>query len=186
LWPNGWTDQGETWDAGRPRPWPHYIRWGLSSPSTKEAQRPNFRPISCGQMDGWIKMPLGRNVGLNPTDIVLDGNPAPIPQKGTELPQFSAYVYCGQKAGMIKMPLRIQVDLGPFHIVLDGDPALLPHKKKGTAQFWAHVCCGQTPGWMQMPLGTKIGLGPGDIVLHGDPVTPQKRHRPPIFRRCLL
>ena len=23
LWPNGWTDQDETWHAGRPRPWPH-------------------------------------------------------------------------------------------------------------------------------------------------------------------
>jgi len=22
LWPNGWTDQDETWHAGRPRPWP--------------------------------------------------------------------------------------------------------------------------------------------------------------------
>jgi len=30
LWPNGWTDQDETWHAGRPRPWPHCIRWGAS------------------------------------------------------------------------------------------------------------------------------------------------------------
>ena len=40
LWPNGWTDQDETWHAGRPRPWSHCVRWGPSSPS------PNFRPIS--------------------------------------------------------------------------------------------------------------------------------------------
>jgi len=26
LWPNGWTDQDETWHAGRPRPWPHCVR----------------------------------------------------------------------------------------------------------------------------------------------------------------
>ena len=25
LWPNGWTDQDETWLAGRPRPWPHCV-----------------------------------------------------------------------------------------------------------------------------------------------------------------
>jgi len=25
LWPNGWTDQDETWRAGRPRPWPHCV-----------------------------------------------------------------------------------------------------------------------------------------------------------------
>ena len=31
--PNGWTDQDETWHAGRPRPWlqPHCVRWGPSS-----------------------------------------------------------------------------------------------------------------------------------------------------------
>ena len=32
LWPNGWTDQDETWHAGTPRPWLHSVRWGLSSP----------------------------------------------------------------------------------------------------------------------------------------------------------
>jgi len=46
LWPNGLTDQDETWHAGRPRPWPHCVRWGPSSPSPKETQPPNFRPIS--------------------------------------------------------------------------------------------------------------------------------------------
>jgi len=29
-WPNGWMDQDETWQAGRPRPWPHCVRWGPS------------------------------------------------------------------------------------------------------------------------------------------------------------
>jgi len=40
LWPNGWTDQDETWLAGTPRPWPHCVRWGPSSPSPKGAQLP--------------------------------------------------------------------------------------------------------------------------------------------------
>ena len=26
LWPNGWTDQNETWHAGRSRPWPHCVK----------------------------------------------------------------------------------------------------------------------------------------------------------------
>jgi len=26
LWPNGWTDQDETWHACRPPPWPHCVR----------------------------------------------------------------------------------------------------------------------------------------------------------------
>jgi len=43
LWPNVWTDQDETWHAGRPRPWPHCVRWGPSSPP-KVAQPPIFGP----------------------------------------------------------------------------------------------------------------------------------------------
>jgi len=33
-------------------------------------------------MAGWIKMPLGMEVGLGPDDIVLDGDPAAPSQKG--------------------------------------------------------------------------------------------------------
>jgi len=33
-------------------------------------------------MAGWIKMPLDAEVGLGPGDIVLDGDPAPLPKKG--------------------------------------------------------------------------------------------------------
>jgi len=40
LWPNGWTDQDETGHGGRPRPRPHCVRWGPSSPSPKGAQPP--------------------------------------------------------------------------------------------------------------------------------------------------
>ena len=42
-------------------------------------------------------MPLGTEVGFGPGDIVLDGDPAPLPKKeAQQLPQFSARVYCGQ------------------------------------------------------------------------------------------
>ena len=33
-------------------------------------------------MAAWIKMPLGMEVGLDPGDFVLDGDPAPPRQKG--------------------------------------------------------------------------------------------------------
>ena len=56
LWPNGWTHQDETWHAGRPRPWPHYVRWRSSSP--KGAYPQLSAHIRCGQMAAWIKMPL--------------------------------------------------------------------------------------------------------------------------------
>jgi len=45
-------------------------------------------------------MPLGREVGLGPGHIVLDADPAPLPQRGTA-PQFSADVYCGQTVAHI-------------------------------------------------------------------------------------
>jgi len=51
--------------------------------------------VYCGQMVGWIKMPLGTEVGLGPGDIVLDGDSAP-PWKGAQQPPLSAHVYCGQ------------------------------------------------------------------------------------------
>jgi len=38
-----------------------------------------------GQMAGWIKIPLGTEVGLGPGDIVLDRDAAP-PQKGAQQP----------------------------------------------------------------------------------------------------
>ena len=66
-------------------------------------------------------MPLGKEVGLVPGYIVLDGDPAP-PKRGTAPPQFSAHVYCGQTAGWIKMPLGTEVGLGEGDVVLDGDP----------------------------------------------------------------
>jgi len=41
----------------------------------------------CGQTVGWIKMPLGTEVGFGPADIVLDG--AQLPTKmGTTPPLF--------------------------------------------------------------------------------------------------
>ena len=46
LWPNGWTDQDETWQADRPRPWSHCVRWGPMSPPPNGHSLPyNFRPI---------------------------------------------------------------------------------------------------------------------------------------------
>jgi len=76
-------------------------------------------------------MALGMEVGLGLGHIVLDGDPAPPPQKGgTAPPQFSAPVYCVQTAGWIKVPLGTKVGLSPGYIVLDGDPA---PPKRGTA-----------------------------------------------------
>jgi len=119
-------------------------------------------------------MPLGMEVGLGPSDLVLDGDPAPHPQKWNGVPHLWAHVYCGQTAGWMKMALGMEVGLCPGHIVLDGTQ--LPQ------QFSVHVYCGKTAGWIKMPLGTEVGLTPGDIVLDGDPALSPKRSTTPNIR----
>jgi len=65
-------------------------------------------------------MPVGMGVGLDPSDIVLDGDPVPPPQKGGTAPN---HVCCSQTAAWIKMPLGTKMGLGPGRIVLHGDPS---------------------------------------------------------------
>jgi len=67
--------------------------------------------VYCGQTAGWIKMPIGKEVGLGPGHIVLDRKPAP-PKRETA-PPFSVHACCGQTARWIKIPLAMEVDLGP-------------------------------------------------------------------------
>jgi len=42
--------------------------------------------VYCGQTAGWIKMPLGTEIGLAPGHIALDGDPAPPEEKGHSPP----------------------------------------------------------------------------------------------------
>ena len=73
----------------------------LSAPATQFSAH-----ICCGQMGGWIKLPHGREVGLGPRDIVLDGNPAPLPKKGAEpLPNFRPMSIVAKRLGRSKWHL---------------------------------------------------------------------------------
>ena len=102
-------------------------------------------------------MALGMEVGLGPGHIVLDGDPASLPQKGAEPPhQFSAQPHSGQTVGCTKMPLGMEVGLRPGDFVLDGDPASPPLRGHSPPIF---VQCPlwQTTGWTKMALGMEIG-----------------------------
>jgi len=105
LRPNGCRDQDATWYGGRPRPRRHCVRWGPSSPLTKKGQSPYLQfsaHVQCSQTAGWIKMPLGTEVGLSPARpyCVIWGPKLPPPKKrGHSSPHFSAHIYCGQTAG---------------------------------------------------------------------------------------
>jgi len=65
--------------------------------------------VRCGQMAGWIKMPIGMETRLGPHDLVLDGDPALPPKKRGHRPQFSVHVYCGQTAGRLKVSKNVSV-----------------------------------------------------------------------------
>jgi len=86
----------------------------------------------CGQTVGWIKMKLGVQVGLGHGYIVLNGDPAPPPQRGTVPTQFSAHICCGQMAACVKMPFGMELGLSPGDFVLDGT--------QPPSKFSADVC----------------------------------------------
>ena len=98
-------------------------------------------------------MKLGMQVGLLcPGQNVLDGDPAPPPQKKGAHTPFSAHVYCGQTAVCIRIPLGTEEGLSLGDIVLDGDSA---PPRKGAQQpppLLAHVYCGQMAGWIKICL----------------------------------
>jgi len=131
-------------------------------------------------------MPLGMEVGLSPSDFVLDGDQ--LPPKGAQSPQFSANVRCGQTTGWTKMAFDMEVVLGPGDFVFDGDRATPGTEgTPTTTQFLAHVYYGQTAGWMKTPLGTEVDLGPGHIILDGVPALHETGTAAPhLFGPCLL
>ena len=60
---------------------------GTQPPALPKWHSPQFLAnICCGRMAGWIKMSLGKKVGLSPSDIVLDGDQALLPQRGRSPP----------------------------------------------------------------------------------------------------
>ena len=54
---------------------------GTHPPPQKGAEPQFSAHVYCGQTAAWIKMPLGTEVGLGQEHILLDGDPAPPPQK---------------------------------------------------------------------------------------------------------
>ena len=98
LWPNGWMDPDETWHGGRPRPH-HSVLDGDPAPLPTKRHSPRFLAHVCfRKMTRWIKMSLGREVGLRPHHIVLHGDPAPPPHKrGQSPPNFGSMSIVAQR-----------------------------------------------------------------------------------------
>jgi len=161
---------------------------GTQIPFPPKEQDPQFSVrICCGQMVGWIKIPLGMEVGLGPGNFVLDGNPAPPPQKGDGAPSSSPIFspcllwpngWMHQDAtwyGGRPRPRRHCLRWGPS-----------PSPKGGGAlnfrpmSIVANGCMYQNTTWYG------VHLSIGNIVLDGDPALPLlKGHSPPIFGQCV-
>ena len=86
-------------------------------------------------MAAWIKMSLGMELGLDPGDFVLDGDPVAPSPKGGGPQKFSVHVYCDQTAGWMKLILGMAVGLSTGEFVLDGDPAPSPKGAEPAPQF---------------------------------------------------
>ena len=90
LWPNVWTDQDESWHAGRTRPRRLCVRWGPRFPSPKRGRSyPNLRPFILwpnGRMDqdcSWH----GRRP--QPRRLYVRWGPSPLPKRGrSPIPNF--------------------------------------------------------------------------------------------------
>ena len=67
-------------------------------------------------------MPLGMEVGLDPSDIGLDADPAP--PHGAQPPNFWPMSFVAKRLDGLRCHLvRREVGLGPGDFVLDGHPA---------------------------------------------------------------
>jgi len=118
------------------------------------------------QLDGWINMKLGMQVGLGPGHIVLGGVPAPPPRRGTAPPIFGPFMLwpngwlVDQDAtwyGGRPHPRRHCVRWGP-----------ISPNKRGDCSFFDPCVVAK---WLD--LGMEVGLSPGHIVLDGDPAPSQ-------------
>jgi len=67
----------------------HIVLHGdLTFPPPKRHRPPFSAHVCCGQTAGWIEIPLGMEIGLGLGDIVLDGHPALLHNKGAQQPSF--------------------------------------------------------------------------------------------------
>ena len=140
-------------------------------------------------MAGWIKIPHGREIGLDSSNIVLDGDQAPLPQKGGRAPNFRS-ISIVPNGWMDQDATRYGGRTRPRPHSIRWNPApTLPQKRGGCAQqppqFSAHVCCGQTQtaGWIEILLGTEVGLGSDHVLCEMGTQLPHLKRAtvPPLF-----
>jgi len=173
-------DHNEIWHGGRPRPSPHCVRWGASSPSPEGAEppAPNFGPFLLWPNGFMHQGAIWYGDRPQPRRHCVRWGPSSPPLKGHS-PQFSANVRCGQSAGWTKMPLSMEVGVGPGDCSM-GIQLPLPQKRHsphpifGPCLLWPNV-------WMDED-ATCYGSRP-QLRLHcfrRGPSSPVKRAQQPL------
>jgi len=126
--------------------------------------------VYCGQMVGRIKMKLGTRVGLGSRHTVLDGDPAPSPQRG-RAPNFwpisvVAKWLDGSRCHLVWREASTQATLCYMGTQLHPQGAEPP--VFGRCLLWPN-------GWMDQDVTWYEGRSrPRHIVLHEDPAAPKK------------
>ena len=87
LWPNSCMDQDETGHVGRPRPWPHCVRWGRSFSSPK-GHTPIFGPYLLRPNGCMDQVATQHGAGPRPRRLCVRGEPSPPSPKGGGAPSL--------------------------------------------------------------------------------------------------
>ena len=128
--------------------------------------------VGCGQLAASINMPLGMEVGLVPSDFVLDWNPAPPPRKGGGAPNFRP---------MSIVPERL--DGSRWNLAwrwASGDPATLSKKGAKPPNFSPFLLWPN--GWMHQDATWYGGRPqPKRLCVRCGPSSPSKREHSPQF-----
>ena len=155
-------------------------------PSQKGDRAPQLSAhVHCAQTAGWIKMSLGRKVGLDPSNIALDGDSAPLPKKGAEFPQFWP------------MSLLCQNGWTDQHATwYGGRPRRKPHcarwgpssyKQGGTApNFRPMSIVAKRLDWSRCHLVRRQASAQAALCYMGTQLPLPKGAQPPVFGPCLL
>jgi len=105
---------------------------------------------------------------------VLDGNPAPLPQKGAEPPIFGPLILWPNGC-MYQDTTWYGGRPQPRQHCVRWGPSSPPLKGHSPPNFRPMSIAGQTAGWTKMPLGMEVGLGLGVFVFDGNPAPHQKK-----------
>jgi len=134
LWPNCGADQDDTWHAGRPRPWPHCVRWGPSSPSPCLLW-PNGWMDEAGTWHG------GRP---HPRRLCVRWGPSASPKRGRSPLLIFGPFLLWPNGWMHQDATWYGCRPQPRGLCVTWRPTPLPQKGNGAPKFSAHVYCGQT------------------------------------------